>query len=64
MATTYEQYITDCKQDIRNEGYEPDHFIDVAESMLHSPTFHALAVKKFGKQTKSELKVCVANDLF
>ena len=63
MAQTFEQYIADCKQDIRDEGYEQDAFLDIAESMLHNSEFRALAIKRFGKQSKSELKVCVADSL-
>ena len=63
MVKTYNQWIADCKQDIREEGYEQDTFMDIADSLLYSSEFLALAVKRFGKHSRSELKACVADSL-
>jgi hypothetical protein len=63
MVKTYAQHIAECKQEIREEGYERDSFMDIAESMLLDIEFRDQAIERFGVQNYSELKVCVADSL-
>jgi hypothetical protein len=63
MVKTYAEHIAETKQEIREEGYEQDSFMDIAESMLLDSEFRTEAIKRFGVQNKSELKVCVADSL-
>jgi hypothetical protein len=63
MTKTYAQHVAEAKQEIREEGYGRDTFMDIAEAMLLDSEFRAQAVKRFGMQNKSELKACVADSL-
>jgi hypothetical protein len=63
MVKTYAEHIAETKQEIREEGYEQDSFMDIAEAMLLDSEFLAQAMKRFGVQNKSELKACVADSL-
>jgi hypothetical protein len=63
MVKTYAQHIAEAKEEIREEGYGRDSFMDIAEAMLLDSEFRTQAVKRFGVQSKSELKVCVADSL-
>ena len=63
MQKTYAQYVAECQEQIREEGYEQDSFLDFAEAMLLDSDFLAQAIKRFGVQNRSALKVCVADSL-